>query len=73
VVVIDPPGVRINDFAPMTVEPTQMSSENMLFLAPFAVFADGEVVLTLKITNETGDFETVKTYKILGPMSLPKD
>ena len=73
VVVIDPPGVRINEFEPMTVEPTQMGSENMLILAPFAAFDDGEVVLTLKITNETGDFETVKTYKILGPMSLPKD
>ncbi len=73
VVVIDPPGVRINEFEPMTVEPVEMSTQNMLFLAPFSLFEDGEVVLTMKITGESGGFETIETYKILGPMSLPKD
>ncbi|MGV6814712.1 MAG: cytochrome c oxidase accessory protein CcoG [Phycisphaerales bacterium] len=70
--VIDPPGVRIDDFAPVTIEPTETASENVLFVAPFSVFHDGEVVLTVRIADDSGDFETIEKYKILGPMSLPK-
>ena len=72
-IVIDPPEARINDFTPMLVEPTTMGTQNMLIIAPFSVFKDGEVILTIKITDDQGGFETTHAYKILGPMSLPKD
>jgi cytochrome c oxidase accessory protein FixG len=71
-VVIDPPGARINDFTPISVEPSAMESENILLIAPFDVFADGEVIITIQINDDQGNFETLKTYKMLGPMSLPK-
>ncbi len=71
--VVDPPGVRIDNFVPMTIEAVETSSENLLIVAPFSLFEDGGLVLSLKITDDRGNFETIKTYKILGPMSLPKD
>ena len=72
-VVIDPPGVRINDFEPMEVQPADIQSENMLLIAPYAVFVDGEVLIEVKITDEQGGFEYIHTYKMAGPMSLPKE
>ena len=71
--VIEPAGVRIDHFEPMTIEAVQTSSEMMLIIAPFSVFNDGEVILSIKIVDDQGNYETVETYKILGPMSLPKD
>lgn len=73
VTIIDPPSVHIDDFTPMTIEAVETRSENMLIIAPFSVFNDGEVILSIKITDDQGNFETIETYKILGPMSLPKD
>jgi cytochrome c oxidase accessory protein FixG len=72
-VVIDPPGVRINEFTPIMVEPAAMESQNILLIAPFSVFADGETMVTVKITDIQGNFEHMHTYKMAGPMSLPKD
>lgn len=71
--VIDPPGVRINDFTPITVEPTNMESQNILLIAPFSVFEDGETMVTVLFADDQGNFEHKHIYKMAGPMSLPKD
>ncbi len=71
--IVDPPGVRIDQFSPMEIEATETVSENLLIVAPFSLFEDGKIVLSIKINDDQGKFETIETYKILGPMSLPKD
>ena len=72
-IVIDPPGVRINEFAPMIVDPADLQSQNILMIAPYAVFEDGEVLVKVKITDDQGKFEHIHTYKMAGPMSMPKE
>ena len=73
VTIIDPPEAVIQAFTPMVIEAVAIESENMLIIAPFSIFNDGEIILTLKITDDQGQFELIETYKMLGPMSLPKD
>ncbi len=70
--VIEPAGAAINAFVPMAVEPTKMETQRLLLVAPFADFADGELLVKIKVSDESGDFEYIHEYKMAGPMSLPK-
>ncbi len=71
--ITDPQGVRINDFTPMSVDPSMMESQNLLIIAPFSAFDDGELIITVEITSQQGDFSYTHNYKLAGPMSIPKD
>jgi len=72
VTIIEPVGARIDDFEPMLIDATGIESENLLIVAPFAVFDDGEVMLKISIKDNEGNVDMTETYKMLGPMSLPK-
>jgi len=71
--VIDPPGAYIKDFKPIKIDATETVSENILFIAPYSVFNDGEVVLKVRITDDQNHYDHIQTYKMLGPLSEPKD
>jgi cytochrome c oxidase accessory protein FixG len=73
VTVINPPGARIKEFEPIAIEATETVSENILLVAPYSVFEDGETMLKVRITDDKGNYDQVETYKMLGPMSEPKD
>lgn len=71
--IIDPPGAYFKEFLPMTIDATGIDSQNVLVIAPFSVFDDGQTMLQIKVADQAGNFELIKAYKMLGPMSMPKD
>ena len=73
VTIIEPQGAHIEAFEPITIEATGIESENLLIKAPFSVFHDGEVMLKINIKDDKGKVDLTETYKMLGPMSLPKN
>ena len=73
VTIIEPQGAYIEAFEPITIEATGIESENLLIKAPFSVFHDGEVMLKINIKDDNGKVDLTETYKMLGPMSLPKN
>ncbi len=73
VTIVDPPGVRIDGFTPMEIGATETVSENLLIIAPFSAFQNGELVVSIKIADDQGNFEIVKPYKLLGPLNLSED
>ena len=71
--IIDPPGAYFKEFLPMTIAATGIDSQNVLVIAPYTVFAEGQTMLEIKVVDETGHFEIIKAHKMLGPMSMPKE
>ena len=70
--IVEPEGARIDGYSPLVLEPNDTDSSNFLIIAPFADFSDGEAEAVLRIFDESRSFEIEKTFKLLGPMSMPK-
>lgn len=71
--VASPPEARIGALSPFTVEPAGTDSRNILIIAPFTAFKNGQALIQLEVRDQSGDFTFTRTYKILGPLSMPKN
>lgn len=70
--VIEPQGARIMGLESLGLDASQTGSRNFLIIAPFEAFSAGEAQALIRVYDESGSFEFRKTFKLLGPMSMPK-
>lgn len=70
--VIAPAGARTEGLESISLDASQTGSRNFLIIAPFDAFSDGEVEALIRVFDESGSFEFEKSFKLLGPMSMPK-
>ncbi len=71
--IIAPEGARLTDFDLFELNASQNDSRVFRIFAPFSVFEDGEAIAQIRVTDESGAFEQVVSFKLLGPMSMPKE
>ena len=70
---VSPEGARILGLDTISLDPSKQDSRQFQLLVPFDAFVDGEVDAQVRVTDEAGEFEQVLPFKLLGPMSRPKN
>lgn len=70
--IVSPDGARLSDFEPLELTASEKGSSVFRIFIPYTHFVDGEAIAQVRITDETGEVEIVKEYKVSGPMSFPK-
>jgi len=71
--VVSPEGARILGLESFSLGASEQDSRQFQILVPFDAFDDGEVDAQVRVTDEAGEFEQVLPFKLLGPMSRPKN
>ncbi|MEZ6164086.1 MAG: cytochrome c oxidase accessory protein CcoG [Phycisphaerales bacterium] len=70
--IVSPEGARIEGFVPLELQSSEKDSRVFRISAPFSQFKGGELIATIRVYDDSGAFESEHTFKLLGPMSLPK-
>lgn len=70
--IVSPEGARIDGYTPAEIEASATESRRFLIIAPFGAFEMGETEAVIRIFDESGTFEIERSFKLLGPMSMPK-
>lgn len=71
--VVSPEGARILGLESLSLDASEQGSRQFQIVAPFSAFSGGEVDAQVRVTDEAGEFEQVLPFKLLGPMSRPKN
>ncbi|MCR9075925.1 MAG: cytochrome c oxidase accessory protein CcoG [bacterium] len=71
--VVSPEGARILGLESLSLDASEQGSRQFQIVAPFSTFSGGEVDAQVRVTDEAGEFEQVLPFKLLGPMSRPKN
>lgn len=69
--VLEPKGARIEGLEPISLDASETGSRNFLIIAPFEDFERGEAMALIRVFDESGSYQFEKTFKLLGPMSMP--
>lgn len=70
--VLEPAGAQIEGLESIRLDASETGSRNFLIIAPFEVFSGGEAQALIRVFDESGTYEFEKSFKLLGPMTLPK-
>lgn len=71
--IVSPDGARMTEFDAFELEASQKDSRVFRIFAPFSAFEGGEAIAEVRVIDESGAFDQVMSFKLLGPMSMPRE
>jgi cytochrome c oxidase accessory protein FixG len=71
--IVSPQGARISGFEPIELGPSEKGSSVFRIFVPFAQFVNAEVDAQIRVTDSSGQLDSIMPFQLSGPYTMPEE